>query len=202
MEDFESELKRFFEYTNTHKISELAVALGVSATTIRTWRTRNKIPENIYRKMELSLKNGDNSEEVSLPFYDLEAIKESSSLDGNDKKVKLISINKLLLPSNLNINLSDTFITEVKGDSMEPTIKKGAIIMVDQEEKELSDGIYLFNISGNILVRRLHFTLSEGMHIISDNDFYPNHIEYEEDNFKAGIGLNVIGRVIWCGQNT
>ena len=88
---------------------------------------------------------------------------------------------------------------------MEATIKKGATIMVDREDKALNDGIFLIDINGTIVVRRIHFKLLEGMSLMTDNDFYPNHDDCE-DSFKP-IGthkafIKVIGKVIWFGQNT
>jgi DNA-binding transcriptional regulator YiaG len=65
MTNFELELERFFKQTNTHKISDLAIALEVSPTTIRTWRTRQKIPDTAYRKLELAFKEIEGGGQIS-----------------------------------------------------------------------------------------------------------------------------------------
>ena len=65
MLNFESELDRFFKRTNTHKISDLAAALDVSSSTIRTWRTRQKIPDSMYRKLELSFEEPNTDETIT-----------------------------------------------------------------------------------------------------------------------------------------
>lgn len=66
MKDFELELERFFKHTKTHKISELALKLEVSPTTIRTWRTRNKIPDSAYRKLDMPFNDQKISDKGSL----------------------------------------------------------------------------------------------------------------------------------------
>jgi ribosome-binding protein aMBF1 (putative translation factor) len=53
MSDFENELNELFKITNTSKISELSKVLNISASTIRSWRTRQKVPAEIYRKLDL-----------------------------------------------------------------------------------------------------------------------------------------------------
>jgi len=65
MTDFDLELERFFNHTKTHKISDLALALDVSPITIRTWRTRQKIPNSAYRKLELTFEKSENTEKLS-----------------------------------------------------------------------------------------------------------------------------------------
>lgn len=52
MADFEEQLDELKTLTNTHKIKDLSESLGVSTSTIRTWRSRNKIPDDIYLKVK------------------------------------------------------------------------------------------------------------------------------------------------------
>src|SRR5690606_31880788 len=55
----------------------------------------------------------------------------------------------------------------VRGDSMYPDIKNGDVVMVDTGRNFFEgDGIYLINLNGYTLVKRLQM-LSDGLHIIS-----------------------------------
>lgn len=52
MSDFEEQLNELKILTKTSKIKDLSESLGVSTSTIRTWRSRNKIPDDIYLKAQ------------------------------------------------------------------------------------------------------------------------------------------------------
>jgi hypothetical protein len=66
MSDFENELNEIFKITKTSKISELSRVLNTSPSTIRSWRTRQKVPAEIYRKLNLlDVKAGQPSEKKS-----------------------------------------------------------------------------------------------------------------------------------------
>ncbi|WP_457601092.1 XRE family transcriptional regulator [Hydrogenivirga sp.] len=82
---------------------------------------------------------------------------------------------------------------EVKGDSMEPTIPKGWIVLIDPDDRELAEGkVYLFAYSGGsaengLLIRRVHRVNNE-WELVPDNRRYaPQKLT---DEFK------IVGRVI------
>jgi len=89
----------------------------------------------------------------------------------------------------------DMAIIKVKGDSMEPTLSPGDMILVDRkpvERNHLNDGIYVINRNGSTYVKRLQ-NVKAGIRIISDNkEFYEPEIVTD--------GLIVCGRVIWAWQ--
>jgi len=88
---------------------------------------------------------------------------------------------------------SDMAIIKVKGDSMEPTLSPGDMILIDRqpiERDQLNDGIYVINRNGTTHVKRLQST-EEGIRIISDNKTL-----YEAETVTDN--LIVCGRVIWA----
>ena len=79
--------------------------------------------------------------------------------------------------------------TRVKGDSMEPTLFSGDIIICDMNGYDGDDGIYTIIYKGKGFVKRLQRT-SDGVKIISDNKFYePMFESSESEDFR------VIGKV-------
>jgi len=79
--------------------------------------------------------------------------------------------------------------SRVKGDSMEPTLFSGDIIICDMNGYDGEDGIYTIIYKGKGFVKRLQRT-SEGVKIISDNKFYdPMFESSESEDFR------VIGKV-------
>ena len=83
-------------------------------------------------------------------------------------------------------------VIEVRGDSMEPTLHDGDIVLLDMREPELRDGeIYTLRRSDELLVKRLRRQGSNWL-IFSDNTAYPVETLDEE--------VAVVGRVVWLGR--
>lgn len=84
----------------------------------------------------------------------------------------------------------------VEGESMEPLIHRGDIILVDQTEADAIDGlVYLVNLSGALMVKRL-FRLPQGWRLHSDNESHGN-IDVLGDELSA---FKIFGRVRWFGR--
>jgi len=82
-------------------------------------------------------------------------------------------------------------IVEVDGDSMEPTIKDGDYVVIDESKTEKSNGIYALQLDGQLLVKRLQFKLDGTVLIISDNDKYETEI-YDPNNSQ--FPCHIIGK--------
>lgn len=86
-------------------------------------------------------------------------------------------------------NADSVFAINVKGDSMEPTIKNQSIILCRQGE-ELKDGeVGAFLVNGESFVKRIKVT-KNFFALLSDNPNYQPIYVYPEDEFK------VIGKVL------
>ena len=65
-------------------------------------------------------------------------------------------------------------IVTARGDSMEPTIRKGDIVFLDTKVNAYSgDGIYAFAIDGALFIKRIQKMIGGGYRMISDNEIYP-----------------------------
>lgn len=86
-------------------------------------------------------------------------------------------------------NSDNVFAINVKGDSMEPTIKNQSIILCRQGE-ELKDGeVGAFLVNGESFVKRIKVT-KNFFALLSDNPNYQPIYVYPEDEFK------IIGKVL------
>ncbi|WP_294705683.1 LexA family transcriptional regulator [uncultured Fusobacterium sp.] len=86
-------------------------------------------------------------------------------------------------------NADSVFAINVKGDSMEPTIKNQSIILCRQGE-ELKDGeVGAFLVNGESFVKRIKVT-KNFFALLSDNPNYQPIYVYPEDEFK------IIGKVL------
>lgn len=95
---------------------------------------------------------------------------------------------------------SDLAVIRIKGDSMSPTIRDGSLALVDcrrQHEKPKTDGIYVIQMDGDLLAKRIQIDLAGegGLYIKSDN---PAYTEQRLDA-AAADRLWIVGRVIWAG---
>jgi len=201
MADFEKQLEELFKTTKTSKISELSAAIEVSPSTIRTWRGRNKIPESAFRKAELLAQNVPNRNtdtRINLPFYKVSASAGDGSLVESEEQTHLISFEPEWLNKEIGVNPNDVFLMLVDGDSMYPTLKNGAMIMVNRNLNGVSDGIYVMRYENNLLVKRLQSLPGGIIKVKSDNNMYePWEINKKHLN---GTDIELIGRVVWSGQ--
>lgn len=83
----------------------------------------------------------------------------------------------------------------VRGDSMNPTLRDGDIVMIDTSRKTPNlNGIYSINLGGLAAVKRLELGLRDKIRIISDNVAeYPT---YEADLSD----IIIIGQVVWYAR--
>ncbi len=85
-----------------------------------------------------------------------------------------------------------------KGDSMEPTIRDGDILLVDTSIDRVRDNaIYVVVLGGLVLVKRLQVRRDGSLRLISDNDRF----EPEEVPANEATDIQVAGRVMWYGRS-
>lgn len=96
------------------------------------------------------------------------------------------------------LNVQRLQLVNVVGDSMQPTIMAGSLLLVANLEHAqlVGDGIYVIHNSGKTLVRRLQHDFDGSIHVISDNPAYREHLVP-----KSRIEeLDLVGRVVWVGH--
>ena len=65
-----------------------------------------------------------------------------------------------------------TFYIRVEGDSMEPRIQAGALIIVDRMAETKDDDIIVARIGSDFLVKKLHIEKDGGIRLLSENPAY------------------------------
>lgn len=82
----------------------------------------------------------------------------------------------------------------VSGNSMEPTIRNGDTILMDQAQIEISDGdIFVIKDSDALMIKRMQRQLGNRIRMLSDNPNYP------VSEAPAGE-IEVVGKVVWRGS--
>lgn len=83
------------------------------------------------------------------------------------------------------------------GDSMEPLIPDGALMLVDTSIREVLNGcIYVIVMDGDLLVKRVHRRIDQTIALISENPRYAPEIVSSSVLEK----LHIVGRVRWVGR--
>ena len=93
----------------------------------------------------------------------------------------------------------DLYLIRVAGDSMEPTLRSGDVILVDRRATRPDrEGVYILRMNDMLLVKRLQALPGGVVRVISDNAaFAPFDIKAAE---FGGAELAIIGRVVWTGR--
>lgn len=93
----------------------------------------------------------------------------------------------------------DLLIMSADGESMEPQISDGDLVMIDQRKQTLKDGIFAFVHNGEARVKWLRKTISGDIEVISLNTspLFPKEIIKKEET----DAFQLIGKVVWCGHH-
>lgn len=188
--------------------NQLALKAGVEANLITRWKNRQRVPSlqsliplmpfldwspaptmrRIGQNAPVEIVQGDDLPRIPVI---LEAGAGNAAELWRTEPSKTISV----LPQYYR---KDVRAVEVVGDSMEPTIRKGAIVGVIPIEGDLIEGgIYLVHRRHfGLQVKRVRADASGGLVLYSDNPAYaPQPIPQEDD-----LSALIVGQIIWCWQ--
>ena len=198
--DVDSQIVELKKLTKTSKNTELAKILSVSPSTIQTWRLRKKIPDDIFLKAQNIYETGalpTPKGYINIDYYEIEVSAGYGALVVNEEKSTDLIFRESFIHNEIGVNPKNIFLMPVKGDSMYPTLKNGALVMVHSVDQIGGDGIYVFRYDGQLMVKRLQFS-KEGLKVISDNDAYePWSLSRGE---ISSCDFEIIGEVVWSGQ--
>jgi phage repressor protein C with HTH and peptisase S24 domain len=87
-------------------------------------------------------------------------------------------------------------LVSARGDSMEPTIRDGFLLLVDLRQQEITaDAIYVLYIGDELVAKRCQKLLTGAVKIKSDNPAYDEQVLPADQVGK----LQIVGRVVWGG---
>ena len=94
---------------------------------------------------------------------------------------------------------ADLCLIRVSGDSMEPTLRAGDVILIDVRASSPDrEGIYIIRMDGMLLVKRIQALPGGNLQVTSDNPaFTPWQIKRADID---GVSVAVVGRVVWSGR--
>lgn len=180
------------------KLSRIAEAADVSLDWLIAGRGDMKAGSNLGRNKTAVMASGQELPGLTMVArLDIQASAGNGALALSEDPVDFLAFPEDWLRAR-NINPHFARILSAKGDSMEPTIRDGDILLVDTSIDRVRDNsIYIVVYNGLLLVKRMHGKFDGGMTLISDNTLYP-----PETIGAADVpSLQVAGRVMWFGRS-
>ena len=209
---FESFLQRVFDATGMSSQTELAAALKINRSAITQARNKDSIPEKwilrLYRMFGLNpdwLEGGDGEQYLKSPpgsdteFKNIPKVKARLSAGGGSFEVGseiqgYYAFQKEWLQS--KGNPGRMVLMDIFGNSMEPELKDGDTVLIDESQKDIISGaVFAVGVEDTIMVKRIE-KHPNALVLLSDNrDYTPVHLRLSD-----GDGVRIIGRVIWVGR--
>lgn len=112
----------------------------------------------------------------------------------SEQVVDYLAFKREWLARVLGITHGDVALIEVRGDSMEKTLFDGDLTLINLRENTLDvEGVFVIQVGGAVLVKRVQHNLDGSVTIKSDNPKYDAVTLRGEDLNQ----LKVAGRVVW-----
>lgn len=137
---------------------------------------------------------------VDIPLYDVKASAGAGALVEHERIVDFLAFKAEWIRVELRATPKDLYLIHVDGESMEPTLRPGDMILVDHRGAVSvpRDGIYVMRLGDTLLVKRLQRLPGNALEVTSDNPAYKPFTlkldQMEQEN------MDIIGRVVWCGR--
>ncbi len=134
---------------------------------------------------------------VPVPYYaDTEAAAGAGAVVGEThESPQFIAFDEPWLRRSFGVSPRTLALMPANGNSMEPTIRSGEILLFDHSEngRRLRDGIFVVRLEGSVVVKRLQPTPGHIVQVTSDNPaFKPYSVSLD-----AGTDFSIIGQVVF-----
>lgn len=84
----------------------------------------------------------------------------------------------------------------VTGESMEPTLKDGSIILINRNKTDIVNGsIFVINAGGTIYIKRLMMNPNGNIDMLSDNSIIPTQKALREESIVLGKVIGALEKV-------
>lgn len=136
---------------------------------------------------------------VALPLYnDVRAAAGHGAVVGHEHADDALMFKEDWIRFELGARPQDLCLIRVSGDSMEPTLRAGDVILIDVRScRPDREGIYIMRLDGMLLVKRLQALPGGKLKVSSDNAAFDS---WTVSNADVGGDLVIIGRVVWSGR--
>ncbi len=140
----------------------------------------------------------DESLYVYIPLYNVVASGGAGSFLDGEEVVDALAFKREWVHNELRAHPKDLVLVHMTGESMEPTLGREDVLLVNRRiGTARADGIYLVRSGEALLVKRLQFLPDGKLRVISDNSAYE---PFTVDHRESDGGFKILGRVVWAGK--
>jgi len=133
------------------------------------------------------------SEYHEIPHYNIQAAAGSGAIPVNEEQLKPLAFRRDWLAKR-HLSPASLVIVDVRGDSMEPKLQDGDLVLVDTSQTDIANGkTYVLRMDGHLLVKNLQ-RIPHGLVLVSS--FNAGFSPYEADLCDESLDMAVIGRVV------
>lgn len=141
----------------------------------------------------------DPADYVALPLYEVQASAGGGIVPDTEQVVDFLYFKRAWVRTELRCAPDDLYLIYIDGESMEPTLRPGDVILVNhRDQSQTRDGIYVLRLDGALLVKRLQRLPGGVIKVTSDNLSYAPFEVATRD--LEGEDMAIIGRVVWAGR--
>lgn len=207
--------ERIRELRGEMQQAELAEKLGIHKNTMTNYERGERFPDvnTLLKILEVFpgtnpgwLLTGEGSKKktepdkegfVMFPRYELQVGAGPGRHIESEQVVDFVSFKEDWVQNFLRVPRKDLALLTVKGDSMNPTLNDGDMILVDLRASRIEDSaIYVLEFEDALLVKRIQRKLDGSVVIKSDNQAYEPEILPKE----RVESVRIVGRVVWSGR--
>lgn len=201
----------------------LGALFNVKQSTVASWRARNSLPyeliiafcvregistDNLFLGLQETARGREKEAQVKedltgyqkgldeyirVPRYEVAASAGGGALVQSEQIVDYLAFKQDWLRSQLGLSPTNVAVISVVGDSMEPYLYDGDLILIDTNVTRIeNDAVYVLQTGDSLLVKRIQKKLDGTVIVKSDNE------RYEPDVFRgeAVAQLRVVGRLV------
>lgn len=132
---------------------------------------------------------------IALPEFDIAYSMGRGAVLEDYAEQRTVELPRHWLQPLIRGNFNQVFVTRGEGDSMQPTLLDGDVIVVDgaQQSMNSQDRIWAISYGDLGMIKRLRAMPDGSIDVISDNQTIAPFRAYDGE-------LNIIGRVVWIGR--
>jgi phage repressor protein C with HTH and peptisase S24 domain len=130
---------------------------------------------------------------VPIPMYDVRAAAGNGGRVEGERMSGYLALDEEFVRLGLHRRRDDLVSISATGDSMEPNIRDGDLLVVDTSVKEILNGrVYILDVNDALIVKRLSYKLDGSIVVRSDNPKYAEEIVTPSELTP----LRIIGEVV------
>lgn len=162
---------------------------------LNPWAVKSPLPE-----YSVSPAAPDVRGYVTVPLYD--NIRAAAGAGAHNSQIELADDAMMFKADWIRLELGsrpeNLCLIKVSGDSMEPTLRAGDVILIDRSAgRPDREGIYVLRLEDALLVKRLQLVPGGNIKVTSDNSAFE---PWTINRSSPPADLTIVGRVIWSGR--